>query len=436
MERAGNIFIETRIVNPNKERLIEFYKDKKYADCTFKIKDEHFPAHRIHLACSSPVFERMLFGDMFSGEIIISDINPEVFRQVLDYIYTDNITLESMENAWSVYYIANKYLIESLIQCCLQYIKKNISMGSLAMCYEFADMYNLADIKVKCFSDMNNYLKAVFDCEYHMQPSTLCRILSENNYQLDGYELVMYILKWAIIGLERQNLNLSSDNVIKLLENLGVMKYIKKPSLSQKCGDCGEFLVSCECWGDLLHDTLMMIMDDKMDILEEPNEDNPKPSRISRVCRPRKVFKIAKRIDLFPYEKYVSRTSVKRDVILFGLLVNTEMNPGFVEGDTYDGSITIEIYDETNDCYIMKPTTITDNMRYDDQYYVNLKHLAYFTAKRIYKILISYANHTKTSSFLSIHCHYMSNPFDDGDCCFRFDDINGSVIKGITYYPY
>nr|TKW20142.1 hypothetical protein SEVIR_4G066200v2 [Setaria viridis] len=67
---------------------------KKGADVTLKVGGEAFPAHRIVLAMRSPVFEAELYGPMeekTSQHITVQDMQPDVFRALLHFIYTDSM---------------------------------------------------------------------------------------------------------------------------------------------------------------------------------------------------------------------------------------------------------------------------------------------------------------------------------------------------------
>ncbi|CAH0557082.1 unnamed protein product [Brassicogethes aeneus] len=420
-----SIFMEKKVSSPKKEKLIDFYNERKYTDCTFIIGHQKFSAHKLTLACCSPVFETMLYGDMCSNEIEIDDIAPEVFQKVLDFIYTDSLVFTSMENAWQTFYVAEKYLIENLSKKCLAYIGKNITMESLVMCYEYAEMYEKVEIKKKCFCDINNYLKAVFTCDYHMKPSTLINILRDNRFNMDQHELVRGILQWAIAECTMRKISPETKNVINLLEQLGMLKLIKNQCLSIKCRPLFDCASDTE-----------PILEHIMDC--EEKHDKPK-IRGWPICRLRKVYKIASRIDLHPSNSYVARTCVNKDTLIFGVLVNTEMNPGYKGGEGYFGTITVKIQEDGTNKEIMPGTSVTDGMQYDNEYYVNLKYLAKLSAGKTYKIIISYENHTTSGvMFSSVHSYYMSNPLfnDTNDCIVSFAEMTGSVIKGLTYYPF
>ncbi|CAN6318380.1 unnamed protein product [Urochloa humidicola] len=65
------------------------------ADVKFEVGGETFTAHRCVLAAQSPVFKAELFGPMMEGTttsaIHIDDMEPQVFRTLLSFIYTDSV---------------------------------------------------------------------------------------------------------------------------------------------------------------------------------------------------------------------------------------------------------------------------------------------------------------------------------------------------------
>lgn len=115
-----------------KTRIIDLYKTQRWSDCTFIIGDQKLSAHKLMLAFSSPVFEQMFFGSLASSEVEITDADPDSFRQMLEFIYTDAVEFKSVANAWDVYTIATKYFIHDLKKACLYYVERN-----LGKCYTY-----------------------------------------------------------------------------------------------------------------------------------------------------------------------------------------------------------------------------------------------------------------------------------------------------------
>lgn len=70
-------------------------EDKEGADVTFSVAGETFPAHRVVLLMRSPVLKARLLGPMRDNGttdmlMTIDDMQPEVFRALLHFVYTDS----------------------------------------------------------------------------------------------------------------------------------------------------------------------------------------------------------------------------------------------------------------------------------------------------------------------------------------------------------
>ena len=68
--------------------------DEERADVTFSVGGETFPAHKIVLATRSPVFKAQLYGQMKerrARHLTVEVIQPDVFKALLQFIYTDSL---------------------------------------------------------------------------------------------------------------------------------------------------------------------------------------------------------------------------------------------------------------------------------------------------------------------------------------------------------
>ena len=61
-----------------------------HTDVTFKFNNgDRINAHKLILTLFSPVFEAEFYGSLNqNGEILITDIEPEIFKMLLGYLYT------------------------------------------------------------------------------------------------------------------------------------------------------------------------------------------------------------------------------------------------------------------------------------------------------------------------------------------------------------
>ena len=72
--------------------------NEQYSDVILRVdgSEEKFFGHRQILAAFSPVFSQMLYGPFVEGskrEISLGNIDPDVFKSLLEYIYTGCVEL-------------------------------------------------------------------------------------------------------------------------------------------------------------------------------------------------------------------------------------------------------------------------------------------------------------------------------------------------------
>ncbi|XP_046354859.1 BTB/POZ domain-containing protein 6-like [Haliotis rufescens] len=123
-------------------------------DVTFRVgeAEEIIPAHKYMLGSRSNVFQTM-FADAEAimednDEIVVDDVDPNVFRHMLVFLYTDDIRLDP-ENVSLVLFAAKKYGIQSLRRRCLQYLEADLSPDSACVIMEQAHVYDEDDLRAK-----------------------------------------------------------------------------------------------------------------------------------------------------------------------------------------------------------------------------------------------------------------------------------------------
>lgn len=136
--------------------------DNELADCVFVIDDEEITADKMLLTYNSPVFEKMFYGKMASSRVVITDINMEDFNQMLQYIYTEKVKINSVLHAWSLFYIAHKYLLNNFANVLVNYIQRNLCLNNLVLNYEYAEMYAIPKLERVCMNEISVFVRGVF----------------------------------------------------------------------------------------------------------------------------------------------------------------------------------------------------------------------------------------------------------------------------------
>ena len=113
------------------EQLEELFEDMKYADFTFNVGDHKFQAHKSILASRSKVFASMFehpTKEKLSNGVEITDIRPDVFHELLRFIYTGRLTSKTMEKvATKLYFAADKYFLDQLKNECETHLLQHMT---------------------------------------------------------------------------------------------------------------------------------------------------------------------------------------------------------------------------------------------------------------------------------------------------------------------
>lgn len=132
------------------EDLGELLESEQFSDVTFNLNNQLFHAHKSILSCRNPVFKAMFEHDMkekVNNTVVIEDIEPEVFRKMLQFIYTAKVKNIKQIDAHSLLIAADKYSIEGLKSLCEEVIFNNLTINNAVKILKFADDYNATKLK-------------------------------------------------------------------------------------------------------------------------------------------------------------------------------------------------------------------------------------------------------------------------------------------------
>jgi speckle-type POZ protein len=113
------------------------------------IRGRVFPAHKLILATRSEVFAAMFqhqTKEQSSNQITIEDVEPEVFQELLRFIYTGRVSLDKMETmAAGLLFAADKYLLDRLKKECENYLLHHMSPDNCVVLLLHGNRLNLAE---------------------------------------------------------------------------------------------------------------------------------------------------------------------------------------------------------------------------------------------------------------------------------------------------
>ena len=124
---------------------------KLFVDVTIKSGDKEFKAHKAVLASQSPVFKAMLSKKKGSTVVDISEADPKVVPEMLNYLYTGRApNLDTMTR--ELLLLASKYEISHLLEMAEKKLKSDINASNVVELLIFATTHNAPNLKKACLT--------------------------------------------------------------------------------------------------------------------------------------------------------------------------------------------------------------------------------------------------------------------------------------------
>lgn len=158
-------------------------------DITFVLGDKTLSAHKHVIAAQSIVFQRMFLSPLTEREntrVQILDINPKVFEEFINYLYTGEIN--NFNNiVEDVIVVASKYQVKELKTLCENFMLQHLNVQNVVKFIFMADKLRCPELKQEAVKFLKN------------SASTLTKVIEEENIE-------------AIKGLKKIFCNNSSEN--------------------------------------------------------------------------------------------------------------------------------------------------------------------------------------------------------------------------------
>ena len=122
--------------------------------------------HKAILGTRSAVFERMFDVDMkeaTSGVVVIDDVEPDVLKAMVEYIYTRHDVTEQVDDLVKLVYVGDKYELRELLDFCFQKFNYDDDDNQLVEMLIMADKHSLDKFKDlamrRIIMDKANFIK-------------------------------------------------------------------------------------------------------------------------------------------------------------------------------------------------------------------------------------------------------------------------------------
>ncbi|XP_057339993.1 speckle-type POZ protein-like [Microplitis mediator] len=126
----------------------ELYESKLGSDVELIVQEQKIQAHKLILMVRSPVFRAMLTTDMRENRektITIKDMDSEVFKSMLEFIYTDKVN-DLDDVAEQLLEAADKYQIHTLKELCAESLCKSVTIDNASRLLVLAYLHNAKEM--------------------------------------------------------------------------------------------------------------------------------------------------------------------------------------------------------------------------------------------------------------------------------------------------
>nr|XP_020638995.1 BTB/POZ domain-containing protein 19 isoform X6 [Pogona vitticeps] len=174
------------------------------SDVTFLVGKEQQEvfAHRCLLSSRCPAFHAMLSHPQErQTPLILSHVQPEVFLAVIEYLYTNSITLNNLI-ALEVLTSSVEYGLDDLRKLCIEFIKDTLSVEQVCEAFQAAVAYEQEDFQKYCLGFIENCTQEVVKTRGFLELSDLAvqTMLQSNCLTIDEAKLVQAVREWAHVG--------------------------------------------------------------------------------------------------------------------------------------------------------------------------------------------------------------------------------------------
>ena len=153
------------------DHLGQVLEGKKFSDLEIHCEETVFPCHQLVLAARSPVFRAMLDSDMVEKQtkiIIIKDAKPDIVAEMLNFIYTGDITNEKMdEMARALLGIADMYQLDYLKKMCEDKLCSTLEIDNSIECLVLGDTHNAPTLKMMAIKFIGKNITKIVDTDVY-----------------------------------------------------------------------------------------------------------------------------------------------------------------------------------------------------------------------------------------------------------------------------
>ncbi|WAQ93793.1 BTBD6-like protein, partial [Mya arenaria] len=190
-------------------------------------------AHKMILASRSPVFFSMFCGLLkeTSTVVDIPDINADVFRLFLKYLYTRSCDTNE-KTVTSLLYCAKKYDVPSLQKICRDFLRKAISVLNVCTVLDESLLFQEDQLKDECINFISQNTIAVLKTRSfkNLSSNTVKLLLEDDILNCKEIHIYSALKAWGVCECKRNGKNIPTAENIR--DEIGeLVKLIRFPTM-------------------------------------------------------------------------------------------------------------------------------------------------------------------------------------------------------------
>ncbi|XP_013188807.1 BTB/POZ domain-containing protein 2 [Amyelois transitella] len=433
------------------DRVKKLLVSYEWSDCRFSVSGKDFKAHKLILGISSPVFEAMFYGPLSTDhDVVITDIEPGIFQLLLNYIYTDNVEIISIEQAFELLYASRKYLLEHLSEMCIAYIKENISIDNVIEILNYPEY--LQD-KQLISSSLNLFCQHAYhlihENEMLLSSEYLKLILERDRINVMEKDLIKHVFEWSQYICKLNNMACTLENRRKILIENGILKLLRFFTLSiddfeEVIKDDNNLLLPNESI------YIMRVLRQSEDVISNDTNNLLNLSLIPRsplkmqwqFCHRSPIRPVAPLV--IDSSNYIVTTRLKcnKSIFINSLYIPTRMSPPITfrnnGPEKYSELLCVSIISES-DNNVIKQTNFLNTVQYNAFVDVELNEPCLIKKDEWYKIRFLWPQHSYVPHAYMVE--FRDSVYKGYQISLKFNDIlsvgtvgrHGSFLGGLKY---
>ncbi|XP_071096703.1 BTB/POZ domain-containing protein 6-like isoform X2 [Haliotis cracherodii] len=195
-----------------------------FCDVTFLLGSEKqvVRAHRYVLVSRSCVFHAMFCGPLAEkGEVTITDIAADIFKEFLRYVYTDKASINT-ETVTGLMYTSRKYSLDALYDLCVKFLETSLSEDNVCQILEECHGYEELDLEQKALKILTEGGESVIKSPGFegLCPDCLEKFLKSNTLNLKESDIFEAVVSWTKERCRKEGVSDTPENRRRLLGDM------------------------------------------------------------------------------------------------------------------------------------------------------------------------------------------------------------------------